>query len=234
MQKYQNCWGFQFAGGKGLSDRYSPQSENTNPTILQSVYNKRNTINILLKTFNDLCVLCYINCYRAFNLPIMSKQKKDKMPQKDYLALLKLDLFKTVGVSGKSEEDQKKYAVKFSELGWTLFLQTAKEDLSDKDVQTVQSFKDKMDFEGLDKYLGGRFAHIKERLAYFSLLAKQMVIAQHLGKLMFIVKNKDVKDKDSLMKELEYIARLVKERKWEEFAKVLDKLENIRGKLDEQ
>ena len=164
----------------------------------------------------------------------MDKSIKDEMPQKDYLALLNLDLYDTVGLINKSDEEKKAYALKFSELSWTLLLQTAKEDLSDDDVKAIQSFKDKKDLKGLDKYLGGRFVHIEERLAYFSLLAKQMVIAQHLGKLMFIVKNKDLKDKDSLLKELEYIAGLVKDRKWEEFSKVLDKLENIRRKLDEQ
>jgi len=162
----------------------------------------------------------------------MKKSKRDDMPQKDYHALLNLDLFEVVGVKSKTKEEQKKYAVKFSELSWTLFLQTAKEELNEKDVKTVQSLKDKKDFEGLDKYLGGRFAHIEERLTYFSLLAKQMVIAQHLGKLMFILRNKNLKGKDSLMKELEYLARLVKDRKWEKFSNVLDKLEIIRNKLN--
>ena len=162
-----------------------------------------------------------------------SSKEIKSLSQKGYLALLKLDLINVVGLKNEKREEVIKVLIKINELSWTLFFIAQGSKLNESDVENLKNLAKEKKFKELDEFLRKKYPQIEYNISYYSLLAKEMVIAQNLGKLMAILKISDIKDKEISLKEVEYLANLVRMRKWEEFSKRYKVLNKIRKSLNE-
>jgi len=162
-----------------------------------------------------------------------SAKEIKSLSQEDYLALLKLDIIDVVGLKDEKREEVIKVLIKINELSWTLFFIAQGSKLDGADLNALQDLAKEKKFKKLDEFLHKKYPQIEYNISYYALLAKEMVIAQNLGKLMAIIKNLNIKDKDMNLKEVEYLANLVRMRKWEEFSKRYKVLNKIRKSLNE-
>lgn len=156
-----------------------------------------------------------------------------KISPKDFQAILQLNLPDVVGLTDKSEEEQTKYLQKFNELVWTLFFQSDGKDLPEEELEKVGNLIKEKKFEELDSYFEKKFPDMKARISANTIVAKEIVIAQYLGKLIYILKNSKPKDKEELQKELNELAQVVKDKKWEEFSKSYKFLDKLRVRLND-
>lgn len=152
---------------------------------------------------------------------------------KDFQAILQLNLLDVVGLSDKSKEEQTKYLQKFNELTWTLFFESDGKNLPEEELKKIEDLLKGKKYEELDKYFEEKWPDMRTRISANSVLAKEIVISQHIGKLLYILKNSKISDKESFQKELKQLAEPVRDKKWEEFSEKYKFLDKLREKLNE-
>ena len=158
---------------------------------------------------------------------------KKSLDSQNFQALLQLNLLDVVGVSDKKEEEQIEYLQKFSELVWTLFFRTEGKDVPKEDLEKIADLFEKKKFEELDKYFKEKFPELQSIISAKTLIAKELIISQHLGKLLFILENSKLPNKESMKDELRSLIGLVEKKKWEDFAKNYKFLDKIRENLND-
>lgn len=136
------------------------------------------------------------------------KAAKAQMSSEDFDALLELDLLDVVGLRDKNEEKQQQYMQKVNELTLVLLIQ------EDPDIGNLTTNHGEIRLDDAERYLHTRYEDPALHIAAKAALAKELVIAQYLGKLLLIAE-----EKNRQHNELSNLIKLVKHQKWSEFQK---------------
>lgn len=159
---------------------------------------------------------------------------KQQLEDKDFKALLELELFDIVGVSKESDKKQLEYTKKIGELVWINFLSSNREQLNQQDIEDITNSPKNNNYNDIIVVLEKRFPDLKDKVIASALQTKLIIIAHYIEKLRFILEEQDFEDRNELLEKLRTISSLVQAQKWEEFSKNTNVLSVIRKSIHDR
>jgi len=152
------------------------------------------------------------------------------MKKGDFDAILQLDIFEVVGI--KEKDIQIEYQAKLFKLSMVLLFERTGDGGEKIDEAVINRLADEKDSEGMNTYLKKLYPNFVDDIILCSALAKEMAIAQYIGKLLVICEKQRPED-EKLLAEIKRLGHMVQSKQWKKVSRNTQLFNLIRQKLSD-